>query len=136
MTRYTFGFSRDIAIPFPDAVSATAAALQAEGFHVTQLGEPEAYANGKAAQPAYAILDACDPALLKHSISTRPDLSLMTTCRAVICSNGTGATLCISDPYQTLGKSAQTPSLAGIVQELNGRLWSAYLRVVLAAAEL
>ena len=132
MARYTYGFSRDIDIPFSDAIKVTAQALQAEGFSVTQIDKPKPQTNGKVEPFVYAILDACDLALFEKSISFRPDLGLLTTCRAVICANEKGITLCISDPYQTLGQAGGMPPLDGIIEELNGRLWSVYLRVILS----
>ena len=114
----------------------TTAALQAEGFLVTPLQYTSDYTHNDTRAPDYAVLDTCDPMLLKRVMGTRPDLALQTTCRALIHGNETGATLCITDPYQTWQERALLAPLSAIVAELNGRLWSAYLRVVLAAVPI
>ncbi len=127
MTRYTYGFSRDLDLPFVEAVERTTSALRAEGFTVTPLAHPANVAsNGRGTQD-YLVMDVCDPELLEQAVQVRPDFALQASCRAVVHSRGKGSTVCISDPYQSVG-AATVPAIAG---DLNGRLWSAYLRVVL-----
>ena len=129
MTRYSIGFSRDLELSFVQAVETTAAALRAEGFAVVSLALPaQAARNGRGTQD-YAVMDVCDPALLEQVLKTRPDFALQAACRAVVHSRGKGSTVCITDPCQSVG-AAMLPT---VIDELNGRLWSAYLRVVAAA---
>lgn len=130
MTRYAYGFSRDVELPFAEAVEKTATALQAEGFTVTPIASPANPTLNAAERQPYVVMDVCHPALLEQAVKERPDLALQTACRAVVRSRGTGSTVCISDPYQSAGATA----LPAVVADLNGRLWSAYLRVVLATA--
>ena len=129
MTRYTIGFSRDMELPFAEAVETTAAALRAEGFTVFPLIHPaQAARNGRGTQE-YAVMDVCDPALLEQALKVRPDFALQAACRAVVHRRGAGSTVCITDPCQSVGAAM----LPAVIDKLNGRLWSAYLRVVAAA---
>ncbi len=138
MTRYTYGFSRDIALPFAEAVKTVTAAIQAEGFMALPHMNSRANSNSQAADPhlVYTVLEICDPLLMERIIAVSPDLGLAFVCKAIIRGVAPDAsTVCITDPYQFLGSSVQRDSrAASLIEELNSRLWSVYLHTVLTAA--
>ncbi|RME63414.1 MAG: DUF302 domain-containing protein [Caldilineae bacterium] len=129
MSRYTFGFSRDLDLPHEEAVTLLCEAARQEGFTIPGRVDVQGATEESG---RCTVLELCDPLLLAKLVNLRTDLGLMGACRAVVRSRQKGSTICITDPYQAMAPLQEKVGKNGIVEELNRRLWNVYLQVVLA----
>lgn len=129
MSRYTFGFSRDIDLPHQQAVALLCEAARQEGFTIPGRVDVQGAAEESG---RCTVLELCDPELLAKLVGLRTDLGLIGACRAVVRSRQGGSTICITDPYQALAPLEEKVGKNSIMEELNRRLWNVYLQVVLA----
>lgn len=129
MARYTYGFSRDLSLPYSLAVDATARALKETGFQISAMtGQSE---DGR----RYTLFTILDPDLMSSALALSPDLGLGLPAHALIWEReGQTCTVCITDPYQALPGQVSPALVSPLGQALNARLWRAYLAVTTQAA--
>ncbi|MCE7981740.1 MAG: DUF302 domain-containing protein [Caldilinea sp. CFX5] len=128
---HLYGFSRTLARPVAEAVSAVTAALKEEGFGV--LTEIDVKATLKAKidveYKPYVILGACNPNLAYQALQVEPEVGLLLPCNVIVYDNGDGAsTVSIVDPMQMLGV-VNNPALQPIAEVANTRLHRALDRL-------
>lgn len=128
---HLYGFSRTLARPVAEAVSAVTAALKEEGFGV--LTEIDVKATLKAKidveYKPYVILGACNPNLAYQALQVEPEVGLLLPCNVIVYDNGDGAsTVSIVDPMQMLGV-VNNPELQPIAEAANTRLHRALDRL-------
>ena len=117
------GFSTRLNVDYEQAVQATRAALQEEGFGV--LTEIDVKATLKAKLDKgfrrYAILGACNPALAHRALDTDPSVGLLLPCNVIVYEEGDDSVVAAVDPLGLLGV-LDNPVLREVAQEAERRL--------------
>jgi len=121
-TRY--GFGHRLVLPFAEAVTATKAALAAEGFGI--LSEIDVAATLRARlgveREPYLILGACNPPLANQALQAEPAIGLLLPCNVVVAAEGpSAARVWAIDPEQQFAL-VENPELAPIAAEVKARL--------------
>lgn len=121
-TRY--GFGRLLALPFVEAVTATKAALAAEGFGVLSEIDVAATLRAKLGveREPYLILGACNPPLANQALQLEPAIGLLLPCNVVVAAEGpTAARVWAIDPEPQFAL-VENPELAPVAAEVKARL--------------
>ena len=101
MESITYGFGRDLSLPFADAVTQVTAALAAEGFGIlTRIDVHEVLKKRLDLDlPPYVILGACNPHLASQAIAGEPQIGLLLPCNVLVKANPQGGTtVSFADP--------------------------------------
>lgn len=117
---------------FSDAVAATRAALQEQGFGILteidvratfdeKLGAESGQALGD-----YLILGACNPALAQRALSAEPDMGLLLPCNVVVRRGSDAETTTVQaiNP-QTMVELSGSADIRGVADEADTRLLAA-----------
>jgi uncharacterized protein (DUF302 family) len=124
----SFGFCRRIDRTHAEAVAATIAALQAAGFEIITSVDMQPLTEDN---HLHTILQVWDPVLARRVLQEEPALSMFLPFNVAVVGNGADAsTVCMPDPIQ-LFQSLKSATMQEIARDLNGRLWGAYLHVVI-----
>jgi uncharacterized protein (DUF302 family) len=124
----TFGFCRRIDRTYEDAVATTTAALQTAGFKIITSVDMQFLA--KENEP-HTILEVWDPILPSSVLRESPQLSLFLPFNVAVLGNDDGgSTICMPDPIQLLPPLGNG-KIKEIADDLNRRIWGAYLHVVI-----
>src|SRR5690606_30939010 len=113
-----------LVLPFAEAVTATKAALAAEGFGI--LSEIDVAATLRARlgveREPYLILGACNPPLANQALQAEPAIGLLLPCNVVVAAEGpSAARVWAIDPEQQFAL-VENPELAPIAAEVKARL--------------
>ena len=81
-----YGYVRDVALPFEEAIAKTEAALKIEGFGVLCQIDIQAKLKEKLGVdfPRYVILGACNPPVAYQSLQHEINLGLLLPCNVVV----------------------------------------------------
>lgn len=122
-----YGFCRRLDLSYAEAIAATTAALQAAGFEIITSVDVHPLAEDN---HPHTILGVWDPALDRRRLQEEPELSLFLPFNVAVLGNGpASSTVCMPDPIQ-LFHPVKSALIEGVARDLNGRIWGAYLHVV------
>lgn len=119
-TRY--GFGREVAGSFDQAIDRVTAELQKEGFGVLTEIDVSATLKKKlgADLPPYRILGACNPGLAHQALTAEPSIGLLLPCNVVVRQDAAGKVFVeFMDPLAVLQlvDNPQVETLAASVRE-------------------
>lgn len=110
-------------LPFDEALTATKAALAAEGFGVLTEIDMQATMKAKLNEdyPPLIILGACNPTFAHTAMGINPVIATLVPCNVVVRGGEDGVTVETVDP-QVLVEATGEPELAPLADELRARL--------------
>ncbi len=110
-------------LPFEEALSATKAALAAEGFGVLTEIDMQATMKAKLNEdyPPLIILGACNPTFAHTAMGINPVIATLVPCNVVVRGGDNGVTVETVDP-QVLVEATGEPELAPLAEDLRARL--------------
>lgn len=119
----TYQHSVTVDLPYPEALTATKAALAEQGFGI--LTEIDVQATMKAKRDKdmepYIILGACNPALAEQAIDADRSTGVLLPCNVVVRGQGTGSVVQILDP-QLMATVTDLPEMTTLANEATTRL--------------
>lgn len=123
MTPTGYGYLRNVALPFPDAVSKAEAALQKQGFGVLCQIDIQSKLKEKLGVdfPRYVILGACNPPLAHHALQQEIDLGLLLPCNVIIYEHGGQVRVGAVDAVKMLSVVGK-PSMEQLAVQVNEKL--------------
>lgn len=130
-----YGTVREVRLDFAEAVRATEAALQAEGFGVLCQIDIQAKLKEKlgVASPRYVILGACNPPLAQQALAHDVNVGLLLPCNAVVYERDGRTYVGVVDAATMLAVTGSN-TLAPVAQQVTERL-GRVLDAVAAAAK-
>jgi len=123
-TQTTYGLSKQLTVPYDEAVEKVTAALQEEGFGV--LTEIDVKATLKKKIDAdfrrYVILGSCNPQLAHRALTTEREIGLLLPCNVIVYEDDDGGSaVSIADPVAMM-EVADNDALKPIADEARARL--------------
>jgi uncharacterized protein (DUF302 family) len=118
-----YGYSRTVALAFPEALGKTRQALQNEGFGVLcEIDIKEKLKEKLGVEfHDYIILGACNPPLAYQALQHEKDLGLLLPCNVVVYNDGGQTVVAAIDAARMLSVVGN-PRLEPIAAEVNERL--------------
>jgi uncharacterized protein (DUF302 family) len=120
----SYGFGKEVALPFDSAVEKTIEALQTKGFGVLTDVDVAATLKKKLDKemPPYRILGACNPPLAHRAIEAEPSIGLLLPCNVVVRQDGAGTVFVEAmDPAAVLDL-VENQNIAGVAREVIKKL--------------
>jgi uncharacterized protein (DUF302 family) len=123
-TKTAYGLSKQLTVPYDEAVEKVTAALQEEGFGV--LTEIDVKATLKKKIDAdfrrYVILGACNPHLAHRALTTEREIGLLLPCNVIVYEDDDGGSaVSIADPVAMM-EVAANDALKPVADEARARL--------------
>lgn len=119
-----YGFGKNVAHSFEDAVESVTLALQNEGFGILTEIDVAATMKKKLGvdMPPYRILGACNPVLAHRAIEVEPAIGLLLPCNVVVRQDAAGSVRVeFMDPQAVL-ELVDKPEITQVAQEVRERL--------------
>lgn len=119
-----YGFGKNVAHSFEDAVESVTLALQNEGFGILTEIDVAATMKKKLGvdMPPYRILGACNPGLAHRAIEIEPAIGLLLPCNVVVRQDAAGSVRVeFMDPQAVL-ELVDKPEITQVAQEVRERL--------------
>jgi uncharacterized protein (DUF302 family) len=123
-----YGFGKQLALPYAQAVERTREALKAQGFGVLTEIDVRKTMQEKLDVDfrPYVILGACNPPLAHRALSADLGIGLLLPCNVIVYQNPDGtSTVEVTDPEAALEIVGPNPALAEVAREAKKRLWQA-----------
>jgi uncharacterized protein (DUF302 family) len=119
-----YGFTKQLNIPYDEAVERAAAALKEEGFGV--LTEIDVKATLKKKLDVdfqrYVILGACNPPLAHKALTTELEIGLLLPCNVIVYETAEGGSVVSAlNPMVALGV-VDNPALQGVAEQVTEKL--------------
>jgi len=123
VTEGSYGISKQLALPYGEALARTKEALKAEGFGVLTEIDVKATLREKlgAEFRAYTIIGACNPPLAKQALDTELDIGLLLPCNVIVYEEDGGSVVAAFDPAAAM-ELANNPALTPVAREAKARL--------------
>ncbi len=125
MEQTPYGLSVTLPVPFDTAVTATTAALQAEGFGVLTTIDVQQTLKAKLNRDfrKYVILGACNPALADRALHAELEIGLLLPCNVIVYETADRQSVVAAmAPLVALGIVGANPALHDVAQEADARL--------------
>jgi uncharacterized protein (DUF302 family) len=118
-----YGYVRDVALPFEEAIAKTEAALKAEGFGVLCHIDIQAKLKEKLGVdfPRYVILGACNPPIAHQALQQEINLGLLLPCNVVVYEQGEEVRVGAVDAVKLLSVVGNT-AMEGMARQVNEKL--------------
>ncbi len=123
----SYALSKTVDLSYDEAVAATKAALQEQGFGVLTEIDMKATLKAKidADIPPQVILGACRPPLAKRALEIDPSIGTLLPCNVVVREDGAGSTLVEAmDPESMVGFTGNA-ALSEVADDARARIQSA-----------
>lgn len=120
-----YGLSVTLPVPFDTAVTATTAALQAEGFGVLTTIDVQQTLKVKLNRNfrKYVILGACNPALADRALHAELEVGLLLPCNVIVYeTTAHQSVVAAMAPLVALGIVGANPALHDVAKEADARL--------------
>ena len=125
---HSYGFGKQVSLPYAQAVEATRAALKEQGFGVlTEIDIKQTMKEKREADfMPYLILGACNPPLAERALRAELEIGLLLPCNVIIyaAEQGEGSVVKAMDPEVALGIVGNA-ELAKVALEAKSRLQKA-----------
>ena len=123
VTQTAYGLSKELDLPYDDALERVKAALQAEGFGVlTEIDVQDTLKQKLQVDfRRYQIIGACNPALAHKALQAELQVGLLLPCNVIVYEEDGGTTVAAFDPVAAMGL-AQNPALEDVAREAKERL--------------
>jgi len=119
-----YGFGKEVAFSFEEALAKVIQGLQNEGFGVLTDIDVAATLKKKGGHdmPPYRILGACNPTFAHKAIETEPSIGLLLPCNVVVRQDEAGAVFVEAmDPGAVLDLVGN-PAIGGVAREVRAKL--------------
>ncbi len=130
VTQTPYGLTRQLSVPYDDAVGRVKEALKEEGFGVlTEIDVKETIRQklGKEFRK-YGIIGACNPPLAHRALEAELQVGLLLPCNVIVYEDGDSTTVAAFDPEAAMGL-ANNPALEEVAKEAKARLKRALERL-------
>ncbi len=116
-------FSKNVNMPFDEAIEKVTEALKEEGFGVLTDIDVAATMKKKLDKdmPAYRILGACNPQFAYQALQTEDKVGVMLPCNVIVQEKGDHVEVSAVDPMASM-QAIENEKLAGIAGEVKARL--------------
>lgn len=123
----SYALSKTVDLSYDEAVAATKAALQEQGFGVLTEIDMKATLKAKidADIPPQVILGACRPPLAKRALELDPSIGTLLPCNVVVREDEAGATLVEALDPSTMVELTGNPGLEEVATDARARLENA-----------
>jgi uncharacterized protein (DUF302 family) len=130
-----YGYVREAALEFEEAVTRLEAALKSEGFGILCQIDIQAKLKEKLGVefPKYLILGACNPPIAYQALQEEINLGLLLPCNAVVYEQGDRVHVGVVDAAKMLSVVGN-PAMEGMARLVNEKLRRAVDRVAAHAA--
>ncbi|MDE2078977.1 MAG: DUF302 domain-containing protein [Patescibacteria group bacterium] len=118
-----YGYTKQIALPFADAVEKTRAALQTEGFGVLTEIDVKATLKKKLDKDVdnYLILGACNPPFAAKALEAEKEIGLLLPCNVIVYEDGGNVFVSAILPSVAM-QMVENPALADIAGQVEEKL--------------
>ena len=130
ITETAYGLSRQIALPYDEALPRVKEVLKEVGFGVlTEIDVQDTLRQklGKEFR-RYDIIGACNPQLAHRALEAEIQVGLLLPCNVIVYEEGEGTTVAAFDPEAAMGL-ANNPALAEVAREAKSLLKQALERL-------
>jgi uncharacterized protein (DUF302 family) len=118
-----YGYVRDVALPFEEAIAKTEAALKTEGFGVLCQIDIQAKLKEKLGVdfPRYVILGACNPPIAHQALQYEINVGLLLPCNVVVYEQGGKVRVGAVDVVKLLSVVGNA-AMEGMARQVNEKL--------------
>jgi uncharacterized protein (DUF302 family) len=118
-----YGYVRDVALPFEEAIAKTEAALKTEGFGVLCQIDIQAKLKEKLGVdfPRYVILGACNPPVAYQALQQEINVGLLLPCNVVVYEQDGAVRVGAVDVLKRLSVVGN-PAMEGMALQVNEKL--------------
>lgn len=123
VTQTAYGLSKELDMPYDDALERVKDALKSEGFGVLTEIDMQATLKEKLQVDfrKYQIIGACNPPLAHKALQAELQIGLLLPCNVIVYEENDGTTVAAFDPVAAMGL-AQNSDLEDIAREAKARL--------------
>ncbi len=123
VTQTAYGLTKQLDMPFDDALDQVKAALKSEGFGVlTEIDVQDTLKQKLQVDfRKYQIIGACNPSLAHRALQSELEVGLLLPCNVIVYEEGGGTTVTAFDPAAVMSL-AKNPALEGVAREAKERL--------------
>ena len=123
VTQTPYGLSKQLDMPYEDALAQVRDALKSEGFGVlTEIDVQDTLKQKLEVDfRRYQIIGACNPKLAHKALQSELQVGLLLPCNVIVYEEGGGATVAAFDPAAAMGL-AQNSALEEVAREAKERL--------------
>ena len=123
VTQNAYGLSKELDMPFDDALERVKDALKSEGFGVLTEIDMQATLKQKLQVDfrKYQIIGACNPPLAHKALQAELQVGLLLPCNVIVYEENGGTTVAAFDPVAAMGL-AQNAELEDVAREAKARL--------------
>jgi uncharacterized protein (DUF302 family) len=122
-----YGMQVRVKMEFAEAVAAIREALRAQGFGVlTEIDVQKVMREKLGVEtPAYVILGACNPPLVRRALEAEPEIGLLLPCNVTVRQDGEQVLVAAMDPVTAMGAVVHNPTLGDVAQQAKAKLAAA-----------
>ena len=123
VTQTAYGLTKQLDMPFKDALEQVKAALKTEGFGVlTEIDVQDTLKQKLQVDfRKYQIIGACNPPLAHRALQSELEVGLLLPCNVIVYEENGGTTVTAFDPAAVMGL-AKNPALEDVAREAKERL--------------
>ena len=123
VTQNAYGLSKELDMPFDDALERVKDALKSEGFGVlTEIDVKDTLEQKLQVDfRRYQIIGACNPALAHKALQAELQVGLLLPCNVIVYEEDGGTTVAAFDPVAAMGL-AENSALEDVAREAKERL--------------
>ncbi len=123
VTQNAYGLSKELDMPFDDALERVKDALKTEGFGVlTEIDVQDTLKQKLQVDfRKYQIIGACNPPLAHKALQAELQVGLLLPCNVIVYEENDGTTVAAFDPVAAMGL-AQNADLEDVAREAKARL--------------
>lgn len=123
----SYALSKTVDLSYDEAVAATKAALQEQGFGVLTEIDMKATLKAKidADIPPQVILGACRPPLAKRALELDPSIGTLLPCNVVVREDGAGSTLVEAMDPDAMVRFTGNDALSEVADDARARIQNA-----------